>query len=241
MRGGCRDPDHPPRLRLVPATVALLDAELEYYELLGRALGAVIPSDWPPEHHDRETLEFWRERLLTPGAGGWWLHYAVLTAPEPAILIGSVGYKGPPVDGVVEIGYSVVPSWQRRGLATEACRALIQTAWERGASTVVAHTSRGWPPRLECSAGLALNALTRAMRTSSSSDCAARSPVCEGPGPDAPRRPAPRGGDPLSSLWDGDAGRGRARRERHRALLVQLPAVDGELAKRADPALVHVQ
>jgi RimJ/RimL family protein N-acetyltransferase len=128
------------RLRLVPATVALLEAELESYELLGRALGAVIPSDWPPEHHDRETLEFWRERLLKPGAAGWWLHYAVLTAPEPAMLIGSVGYKGPPADGVVEIGYSVVPSWQRRGLATEACRALIHAAWERGASIVVAHT-----------------------------------------------------------------------------------------------------
>jgi hypothetical protein len=34
------------RLRLVPGTVALLDAELESYELLGRALGAVIQSDW---------------------------------------------------------------------------------------------------------------------------------------------------------------------------------------------------
>jgi RimJ/RimL family protein N-acetyltransferase len=51
-----------------------------------------------------------------------------------------VGYKGPPVSGVVEIGYSVVPSWQRRGLATEACRRLIESAWERGASAVTAHT-----------------------------------------------------------------------------------------------------
>jgi RimJ/RimL family protein N-acetyltransferase len=40
----------------------------------------------------------------------------------------------------VEIGYSVVPSWQRRGLATEASRALIESAWGRGAEVVLAHT-----------------------------------------------------------------------------------------------------
>jgi RimJ/RimL family protein N-acetyltransferase len=50
------------------------------------------------------------------------------------------GYQGPPVDGLVEIGHSVVPSWQRRGVATEASQALIQAAWDRGARTVIAHT-----------------------------------------------------------------------------------------------------
>ena len=136
------------RLRLVPATVALLDGELESYELLGDALAAAIPSDWPPEHHDRETLEFWRERLREPGAAGWWLYYAVLAESKPDTLIGSVGYKGPPADGVVEIGYSVVPSWQRRGLATEASRALIEEAWARGASVVVAHTLEHLTPSI---------------------------------------------------------------------------------------------
>jgi RimJ/RimL family protein N-acetyltransferase len=59
-----------------------------------------------------------------------------------------VGYKGPPRDGVVEIGYSMVPSFQRRGLATEASRALIEAAWGHGVATVLAHTFAHLEPSL---------------------------------------------------------------------------------------------
>lgn len=127
------------RLRLIPATRALIEAELEAHDHLGGMLEATVPADWPPEHHDIDTLTFWLDALSQPGAAGWWLHYAVLRDSSPT-LIGSVGYKGPPVHGIVEIGYSVVPSRQRQGLATEATHALIESAWERGADTVIAHT-----------------------------------------------------------------------------------------------------
>lgn len=66
----------------------------------------------------------------------------VLTDIIRPTLVGTVSYKRPPTDGVVEIGYSVVPSCQRRGLATEASRALIESSWKRGAEVVVAHTLR---------------------------------------------------------------------------------------------------
>jgi RimJ/RimL family protein N-acetyltransferase len=125
---------------LIPATVALIDAELGGRPSLAEALGVALADDWTPEHHDTETLEFWRARLAEPGSSGWWMHYGVRTDAESPTLVASVGYKGPPAEGRVEIGYSVVPSHQRRGLATEACRALIESAWERGASLVVAHT-----------------------------------------------------------------------------------------------------
>ena len=128
------------RLLLVQATPVLIAAELEGVGRLAELLGAIVPPDWPPEHHDVETLRFWSEQLSRSGAAGWWLHYIVLRNANPRTLVGTVSYKGPPVDGTVEIGYSVVPSWQRRGLATEASRALIEEAWGRGAEVVVAHT-----------------------------------------------------------------------------------------------------
>lgn len=129
-----------PRLRLVPATPVLIAAELQSADRLAELLDALLPADWPPEHHDVETLRFWREQLAQPGSAGWWVHYALLSAAERCTLVGTASYKGPPVDGVVEIGYSVVPSGQGLGLATEASRALIEAAWSRGADVVVAHT-----------------------------------------------------------------------------------------------------
>jgi RimJ/RimL family protein N-acetyltransferase len=138
------------RLRLVPATPATVSAELEDRHRLAEVLEAALPADWPPAHHDLDTLRFWRDALSQPGAAGWWLHYVVLMDPAHPTLVGSVGYKGPPSNGVVEIGYSIVPSWQRRGLASEACRALVESSWERGADVVVAHTLS----RLEPSIGV---------------------------------------------------------------------------------------
>jgi [ribosomal protein S5]-alanine N-acetyltransferase len=104
-----------------------------------RVLFATVPPDWPPEHHDIGTLRFWRDALSQPGAAGWWRpHYVLLTDTSRPTLVGTVSYKAPPADGVVEIGYSVVTSWQRRGLATETSRRLIESACERGAEVIVA-------------------------------------------------------------------------------------------------------
>jgi ribosomal-protein-alanine N-acetyltransferase len=55
---------------------------------------------------------------------GWGI-WVIVHAADAAI-IGDVGFKGPPdPDGLVEIGYSIVPSYRRQGFATEAARALV--------------------------------------------------------------------------------------------------------------------
>ena len=60
---------------------------------------------------------------------------------DPAKLIGTAGYKGPPADGTVEVGYGIVADHQRRGYATEATRALIERASGRPeVHTVIAET-----------------------------------------------------------------------------------------------------
>ena len=116
----------------------MIDAELD--GRLAQELSVEVPTDWPPEYHNADRLRFTRSALEDRRGAGWWLHYIVVThAPRPT-LAGVAGYKGPPVDGSVEIGYSIVPSWQRRGLATEAVRMLVAMAWDRGVEVVHAHT-----------------------------------------------------------------------------------------------------
>jgi RimJ/RimL family protein N-acetyltransferase len=52
-----------------------------------------------------------------------------LRAAANDTLIGAGGYKGPPADGCVEIGYSIVPEYQRQGFASEAAGGLVAHAF----------------------------------------------------------------------------------------------------------------
>lgn len=44
------------------------------------------------------------------------------------VVVGGIGFHGPPEDGLVEIGYGVVPSFRGRGVATEALRRVLDLA-----------------------------------------------------------------------------------------------------------------
>ncbi len=129
------------RLRLIPATRAHIEVALESDDALGALLGARVPDTWPPEYIDERALIYTLDRLAEgPEQAGWWLHFVVLEG-VPAKLIGTAGYKGPPKDGTVEVGYGIVADHQRRGYATEATRALIAHAFARPAvRRVIAET-----------------------------------------------------------------------------------------------------
>jgi RimJ/RimL family protein N-acetyltransferase len=54
--------------------------------------------------------------------------------------VGGIGFKGAPVDGVVEVGYGLAPSARGQGLAAEALTALVATAAGHGVVLVRADT-----------------------------------------------------------------------------------------------------
>ena len=118
------------RLELIPATLDLLAAALDGRAALSAGLGARVPSSWPPEFLDPPALEFTRQRLAeAPRDGAWWMYFIVLPAAGDRVLIGSAGYKGPPAEGTVEIGYGIVTDHQRQGYASEAARGLVARAF----------------------------------------------------------------------------------------------------------------
>jgi RimJ/RimL family protein N-acetyltransferase len=70
----------------------------------------------------------------------WWIHQIVVDG----VVVGDIGFHGPPTpEQSVEIGYSVVPAWRGRGVATRACELIVQQAWRDGAVTVLAETDAG--------------------------------------------------------------------------------------------------
>jgi len=95
-----------------------------------RELTGVEPPDpliAPPETGD--VLEFFRDAMVAdPEIRTWFFRWIV--DHQSANLIGSAGFGDrPDADGVVLIGYSVYPEFERRGYATEAARALTEWAF----------------------------------------------------------------------------------------------------------------
>jgi RimJ/RimL family protein N-acetyltransferase len=120
------------RLILCAATEQALVSELAYIrdanQLLAfeQTLGAQVIS-WPPLYNDESTCTYSLEKLTAnPDNLGWWQWYALLRrVSDSPLLVALAGFHGPPDDGGnVEIGYSVIESFQRRGIATEVVKAL---------------------------------------------------------------------------------------------------------------------
>jgi RimJ/RimL family protein N-acetyltransferase len=126
----------------VPATPDIARAELDKSSRFGALLRARVPHDWPPPLNDDESMT-WVLRLMEERFHplGWAMWYFVRAGAAP-VVIGNGGFKGPPdPEGVVELGYSVMPEHQRLGFASEAVGALLRWAFSHAEVTrVIAHT-----------------------------------------------------------------------------------------------------
>jgi RimJ/RimL family protein N-acetyltransferase len=133
------DPSRPSDLRigLVVPDLALLDAAIAGPAALGPALGCAVAEDW---EGFPEALQWTRRAVADdPGSTRWGTRLFVLD--EPRTLVGWGGFKGPPQDGEVELGYAVAPGWQGRGIATLAVREMLREASaDPAVRSVIAHT-----------------------------------------------------------------------------------------------------
>ncbi len=91
------------RLHLVPATVELIQADLDGPDALAAALGVVVPVDWPPELFTRLAMLAMQGQLADRAEHGWSTWYLVGRGPGEG-LVGVCGFKGrPDAAGSVEI------------------------------------------------------------------------------------------------------------------------------------------
>lgn len=130
---------HTERLELFPANETVLIAALTDTRMLASALGCQIEGRW--SEFGRAPLEYALEKIKANAReGAWWTYFPIEVATNR--LIGTCGYKGPPDDeGIVEIGYEVIPDRRRLGFGKEIAAALIRHAWsDPRVLKVLAHT-----------------------------------------------------------------------------------------------------
>lgn len=114
------------RLLLVPFGLELIQAAIEDRIQLERQLNARVHDEWPNPDFE-EILPFLAQKMTQDPAEADWICLVVHSLDR--IVIGEVGFKGKPnLEGIVEIGYGIVPSYQGQGFATEATNALVRWA-----------------------------------------------------------------------------------------------------------------
>jgi ribosomal-protein-alanine N-acetyltransferase len=120
------------RLRLQPSTLGEIDALLNRDPVQFESLicaSAPEPFEPPPETAD--ALGMFRGKLANdPTLSPWLLRWII--DGDNRRLIGSAGFIGPPDEfSVIQMGYSVYLSDQRKGYATEAVNGLIAWAFQQ--------------------------------------------------------------------------------------------------------------
>ncbi|NEU71974.1 GNAT family N-acetyltransferase [Hassallia byssoidea VB512170] len=120
-------------LQLIACTLEIAQAEKNDKSKFSKLLDASIPNTWPPEFNNEEMVLFIINKLQkAPEESGWWSWYFLLKdrVTDASILIGFGGFKGKPTsDGIVEIGYSILPEFQNLGYGTEAIKGLVSWAF----------------------------------------------------------------------------------------------------------------
>jgi ribosomal-protein-alanine N-acetyltransferase len=134
------------RLELLAMSLAHIEAELAVPPAIAPLLGATVSPSWPPGEFDRAALEYFGQQLRQEGAGhlGWYAWYGIKldAGGGREALVAAAGYFGPPADGTVEIGYSVIPEARGRGYGAEFVEALLYRAFAAPEVTrVIARTS----------------------------------------------------------------------------------------------------
>jgi RimJ/RimL family protein N-acetyltransferase len=120
-------------VRVEPLTLPWIEALADGDETFATRFDIEVADGWLAFP---DALPHMLEGIRTDGADEWGSHLFF----DDDALVGFGGWKGPPSDGAVELGYAVAPERRGRGIATTVVAILVDRARAADVSTVVAHT-----------------------------------------------------------------------------------------------------
>jgi len=125
------------RIQLIPFSLDLKKAAINDRARLVEMLGVRVPEHWPGPDLV-EALPFFVENMEKAPSEPTWDSIAIHKSDQS--VIGDIGFMGgPDQEGVVEVGYSIIPEYRNQGYATEMARSLIAWAFqEKGIKLVTA-------------------------------------------------------------------------------------------------------
>ena len=89
-------------------------------------------ADEYPLDGDARACAAYVTQLPLNGGGGASSPFGYYQIIEDGLVIGGIGFHGPPRAGVLEVGYGVVPKVRGRGVATAALRLVVTIARSSG-------------------------------------------------------------------------------------------------------------
>jgi RimJ/RimL family protein N-acetyltransferase len=128
------------RLQLIPFSLELKKAAINDRARFVEMLGVYVPTHWP-EPDLAEALPIFVENMERAPSEPAWDWIAIHKLDQA--VIGDIGFMGgPDQNGVVEVGYSIVPEYRNQGYATEMASGLIAWVFQEKGIKVVTATCR---------------------------------------------------------------------------------------------------
>jgi RimJ/RimL family protein N-acetyltransferase len=144
-----------PRLDLIAITPPHLRCEMQggadLAARFGSLVNAEIPAEWPPQDWEPHVLEFVLLQLTARPDTLGWTRFVALRDRESELrtLVGTVGAVPPGTEmshsalGEIEVGYGILPAFQRRGFATEALTGMMD--WVRSRAKIRTFVAQTFP------------------------------------------------------------------------------------------------
>jgi len=117
------------RLELLPLPLEFCEAIVEGDRPSARRVLGLDLDEWPTGSEVDRAFPFYAARLREDPSTVAWQGRAIVVR-ESEEVAGSANFKGAPEDGLVEVGYQLVPRFRGNGYAREALLALVERAFE---------------------------------------------------------------------------------------------------------------